>query len=138
MSHVYTIGKIARTAGLHVQTLPYYERKRLLTPRTRKVSGYRLYDEEAIKRLRFIKNAQELGFSLKEISELLNLRVNSKARCGDIQHKASKKLDDVKLKIERLNAIEKVLKRLIKTCHREETTEHCPILNSLEEEKNEG
>jgi MerR family mercuric resistance operon transcriptional regulator/MerR family gold-responsive transcriptional activator of gol and ges genes len=137
MSDVYTIGKVARTAGVNIQTIRYYERRRLLAPKTRKDSGYRLYDEGALKRLRFIKNAQELGFSLKEISELLNLRVSSKARCGDIQHKAQKKLDDVKLKIERLNAIEKVLKRLIKTCHREETTEHCPILNSLEEEKNE-
>jgi len=137
MSHVYTIGKIARTAGVNIQTLRYYERRRLLSPGTRKASGYRLYDEGALKRLRFIKNAQELGFSLKEISELLNLRVSSKARCGDIQHKASKKLADVKLKIERLNAIEKVLKSLIKTCHREKTTEHCPILNALEEEKNE-
>lgn len=138
MTHVYTIGEVARTAGVNIQTIRYYERRRLLTPKTRKTSGYRLYDEGSLKRLRFIKNAQELGFSLNEISELLNLRVSSKARCGDIQKKAQQKLGDVRLKIERLNAIEKVLKRLVKTCHREETTEHCPILNALEEEKNES
>lgn len=137
MTHVYTIGEVARTAGVNIQTIRYYERRRLLTPKTRKISGYRLYDEGAMKRLRFIKNAQELGFSLNEISELLNLRVSSKARCGDIQKKAQQKLDDVKLKIGRLAAIERVLKSLIKTCHREETTDQCPILNSLEGKKDE-
>ncbi|MEK7791341.1 MAG: heavy metal-responsive transcriptional regulator [Deltaproteobacteria bacterium] len=138
MTHVYTIGEVGRAAGVNIQTIRYYERRRLLTPKARKTSGYRLYDEEALKRLGFIKNAQELGFSLNEIAELLNLRVSSKARCGDIQKKAQQKLEDVKQKIERLAAIEKVLKGLIRTCHREETTDHCPILNALEEKKNEG
>ncbi len=137
MSTVYTIGEVARAVGVNIQTIRYYERRRLLAPKTRKVSGYRLYDEESCKRLRFIKNAQELGFSLKEIAELLNLRVSSKARCGDIQNRAQKKLSDVQMKIDRLAAIENVLKSLIRTCHREKTTDHCPILKSLEEEKSE-
>lgn len=135
MGNVYTIGKVAQALGVNIQTLRYYERRKLLLPKTRKVSGYRVYDEESLKRLRFIKNAQELGFSLKEISNLLNLKVSSKARCGDIQNKAQERLNEVETKIKRLEAIKQVLKNLVQTCHREETTDKCPILKSLDEEK---
>jgi len=81
METIYTIGQAAKVTGVNIQTLRYYERRRLLSPISRKASGYRVYDEESLKRLRFIKNAQELGFSLKEISSLLDLKVSSKARC---------------------------------------------------------
>ncbi len=135
MMNNYTIGQAAKVTGVNIQTLRYYERRRLLSPKSRKASGYRVYDEESLKRLRFIKNAQELGFSLKEISSLLDLKVNSKARCGDIQNKAEVRLKDVEVKIKRLEAIKRVLKGLVQTCHREQTTDHCPILQSLEEER---
>ncbi|MBI2645930.1 MAG: heavy metal-responsive transcriptional regulator [Deltaproteobacteria bacterium] len=132
---LYTIGQIAKEAKVNIQTLRYYERRRLLSPKARKFSGYRVYDEDSLKRLRFIKNAQELGFLLQEISALLNLKVSSKARCGDVQKKAQEKLMAVETKIKRLEGIRKALLDLIKTCHKEETTDHCPILKSLEEEK---
>ncbi|MBI3018055.1 MAG: heavy metal-responsive transcriptional regulator, partial [Deltaproteobacteria bacterium] len=66
---------------------------------------------------------------------LLDLKVNSKARCGDIQSKAEARLKDVEVKIKRLEAIKRVLRELVQTCHREQTTDHCPILQSLEEER---
>lgn len=135
MEATYTIGRLAKEVGVNIQTLRYYERRKLLVPKTRKVSGYRVYDEYSLKRLRFIKRAQELGFSLKEIKELLNLRVDTRARCGDIQDKAKEKLKDVDTKIRHLEAIQDVLKKLIRTCHREQTTEQCPILSSLEDER---
>ena len=74
-----TIGTLAKEVGVNIETVRYYERLKLLTPTDRKPSGYRLYDGEALTRLRFIKNAQALGFTLHEITELLNLRVSSTA-----------------------------------------------------------
>jgi MerR family transcriptional regulator, copper efflux regulator len=129
----YSIGEVAKVAGVNIQTLRYYERRKLLSPKTRKSSGYRVYDETSLKKLHFIKGAQELGFSLKEIKDLLSLRVSSKARCGDIQNKAQIKLKDVEVKIRKLESIKNVLKKLIQSCHREESTDHCPILISFEE-----
>ena len=85
MAQEMTIGKLAKEVGVTIDTVRYYERLRLLTPTDRRPSGYRLYDGEALKRLRFIRNAQALGFTLHEIRELLNLRVSSIARCGDVQ-----------------------------------------------------
>jgi MerR family transcriptional regulator, copper efflux regulator len=77
MSSEITIGRVARAAGVTVQTIRYYERLRLLRPVTRRPSGYRLYGKDEILRLQFIKNAQALGFTLREVTELLNLRADS-------------------------------------------------------------
>lgn len=90
MASQLTIGQLAKSAGVHIQTVRYYERLHLLGPAARASSGYRLYGPEEERRLRFIKNAQALGFTLQEIAELLNLRVSSRARCGDVQRKAKK------------------------------------------------
>lgn len=98
MASGLTIGQLAKMAGVHVQTVRYYERRNLLQPTDRKASGYRMYGDDALKRLRFIKNAQALGFTLREINDLLNLRVSSVARCGTIQVKAQAKLRQVKAK----------------------------------------
>ncbi|MBI2981912.1 MAG: heavy metal-responsive transcriptional regulator [Deltaproteobacteria bacterium] len=130
----YQIGHAAREAGVNVQTLRYYERCRLLTPRSRRLSGYRLYGDPEIRRIHFIKRAQELGFSLKEIFGLLNLRVTSAAQCDAVKRKAEEKLAQVEQKIRHLRSIQGVLKQLITSCHRLEPTERCPILNSLEKE----
>lgn len=128
------IGKAAKRLGVNVQTLRYYERCRLLTPSSRRASGYRLYGDAEIKRIHFIKRAQELGFSLKEISGLLNLRVTSAAQCDAVKRKAEEKLAQVQQKIDHLRSIQRVLKQLIASCHNLEPTERCPIVNSLEVE----
>lgn len=130
-----TIGQLAKAAGVNVQTVRYYERRRLLTPSSRKPSGYRLYSDEAIRRLRFIKNAQALGFTLREIAELLDLRVTSTARCGDVQRKAQAKLNYVKAKVQDLRALAKSLEGLIRACRAGQPTDQCPILNSLEQKR---
>ena len=130
-----TIGQLAKSAGVHIQTVRYYERLHLLGPASRASSGYRLYGPEEERRLWFIKNAQALGFTLQEVAELLNLRVSSRARCGDVQRKAKEKLQCVEAKARDLRSLTRALKRLIRTCRAGQPTDHCPILKSLEQEK---
>jgi MerR family mercuric resistance operon transcriptional regulator/MerR family gold-responsive transcriptional activator of gol and ges genes len=137
MTSRLTIGQLAKTAGVNVQTIRYYERQRLLTPADRKPSGYRLYGGEALKRLRFIKNAQTLGFTLREIGDLLSLRVSSTAQCKTVQVKAQAKLRQVEVKVQDLRALARALRHLIQACQSGQTTDHCPILRTLEEGRTE-
>ncbi|HMS85603.1 MAG TPA: heavy metal-responsive transcriptional regulator [Nitrospira sp.] len=132
MASVLTIGQLAKGAGVNVQTIRYYERRNLLQPAGRKLSGYRVYDHEALQLLRFIKNAQALEFTLHEIEELLNLRVSSKSRCGAVQRRAEVKLEQVEVKVRDLKALATTLRRLIRTCRAGQTTDRCSILKSLE------
>ncbi len=130
-----TIGRLAKAVGVNIQTVRYYERRKLLTPTARKPSGYRLYGDDTLKRLRFIKNAQALGFTLHEIAELLNLRVTSTARCGDVKRKAQAKLAIVEDKVRDLKALARALRSLIETCQAGQPTDRCPILQTLEVER---
>jgi MerR family copper efflux transcriptional regulator len=133
-----TIGQLARAVQVNVQTVRFYERRGLVMPILRKTSGYRIYSEEAVRRLRFIRNAQQLGFTLKEIAALLDLRVSSAARCGTVQVKALAKLEQVQHKVHQLQSLARVLRELVQSCRAGETTEHCPILNSLEPERSDA
>jgi MerR family mercuric resistance operon transcriptional regulator/MerR family gold-responsive transcriptional activator of gol and ges genes len=92
MNSTLTIGKLAKAAGVNIQTIRYYERRKLLWAKAKNQSGYRLYNDESLRKLRFIKNAQMLGFTLREIDELLNLRTTSVAGCKNVQGKAQTKL----------------------------------------------
>ena len=130
-----TIGQLAKHSGVHIETIGYYERRHILGPTSRLPSGYRLYNHEAQRCLRFIKNAQALGFTLHEIEELLDLRVRSTARCGDVQQKAEAKLKHVEAKVRDLQSLATGLRRLIRTCRAQRPTAHCPILTSLEERR---
>lgn len=134
MAQDMKIGELAHAVGVNIQTLRYYERLKLLQPSMRKPSGYRVYDGEALKRLRFIKNAQALGFTLHEVTELLNLRVSSIARCGDVQRKAQAKLHQVEDKIRALQGLARSLRALIQHCRAGQPTDACPILKSFEKE----
>lgn len=129
------IGQLAKDVGVNIETIRYYERRNLLAPTSRLPSGYRLYNREAQRRLRFIKNAQALGFTLQEIEELLDLRVSSKARCGDVQRRAEAKLRCVDAKVRDLQSLATALRRLIRTCRAEQPTDRCPILTALEDER---
>jgi Hg(II)-responsive transcriptional regulator len=131
MAAQVTIGQLARTIGVNVQTIRYYERLKLLGPSARKPSGYRLYSQEEARRLRFIKNAQALGFTLREIKELLALWVTSTARCDDVQKRARAKLVQVESKVADLQALTHALKTLIRACRVGQPTGRCPILMSL-------
>ncbi len=130
-----TIGKLAKVVGVNIETIRYYERLNLLTAAARRPSGYRLYGNDNLRRLRFIKNAQTLGFTLHEVRELLSLRVSTTARCGDVQQKAQAKLNQVKEKIRDLQALDRTLLHLVRACRAGQTTDHCPILQSFEADR---
>src|SRR2546422_10160215 len=97
-----TIGDVAKQADVHSETLRYYERRGLVARPPRSVSNYRLYPEDTVRRVRFIKHAQDLGFSLKEIKELLSLRAAPKARCADVRVRALTKINDIEERIRAL------------------------------------
>ncbi|UPT75371.1 MAG: MerR family transcriptional regulator [Elusimicrobiota bacterium] len=132
MKGYLTVGKIARESGVNLQTVLYYERRRLLSPARRSDSGYRLYAPETVRVIRFIKNAQALGFTLDEIAKLLRLRVSSRSQCEPVKRQAQARLELVQGKIAGLRAMERILRRLLKTCAARGTTDSCPILDSLE------
>lgn len=129
-----SIGTLSKESGVAIETIRYYERIGILTPFGRKTSGYRVYDNKSYKTLRFLKHAQELGFSLAEIKDLLNLRANNASHCEDVQAKAEKHLQDVEEKIEKLESIQSILSKLIRQCRSKKTSEGCPILECFEEE----
>lgn len=126
-------GEVAAQAGVNVETLRFYERRGLLKdPRRRSSSGYREYPPEAVRVVRFIKRAQELGFTLREIEELLRLRESQGASCADVRAAARSKLDDIDRKIRSLHAIKRALAVLVKSCSSDGSTRECPILEALD------
>ncbi|GMT41968.1 MAG: Cu(I)-responsive transcriptional regulator [bacterium] len=127
-----TIGKIAKAASVGIETIRYYERRQLIAPVYRKPSGYRVYDQTSVQKIRFIKNAQRLGFKLEEIIELLKLKVSGNGQCGSVRKKAEAKMLEIEGKIAALGAIKKSLKNLIKHCRDDRPTDDCPILNGME------
>lgn len=130
----YKVGEIAEKADMNVETLRYYEKIKIMPKPKRKDSRYRYYDELDLRRLLFIKRAKELGFTLKEIKELLNLKIESTATCGDVKHLAEHKLNDIEERIKDLMNIKNVLLKLINQCVCEEvSTEECPILDVIEQ-----
>lgn len=112
-----TIGRLARETGVTVDTLRFYERKGLITRPRRMLSGYRNYPEDVIDRLRFVKDAKSLGFSLREIQELLMLGVTSTHECGHITRKAEAKLSQMTDEIVRLQGLRRTLRKMIRDCH---------------------
>lgn len=132
MEH-YKVGEIAKKSGVNVETLRYYEQIKIMPKPKRKESRYRIYNENDFKRLLFIKRAKELGFTLKEIKELLELKIESTSTCGDIKHLAEHKLKDIEERIKDLNMIKKSLVKLIKQCISEQvSSDECPIIESIE------
>jgi len=127
------IGTLARRAGVSIDTVRYYERGGLLAPKTRLASGYRRYGEIEVARLRFIRRAQALGFSLKEVKDLLAL---SKLRdVARVRRKAQEKLADVEERIASLERVRKGLADLIEACPGHGRAADCPILKALGDEE---
>lgn len=125
-----TIGALADAAGVHVETVRYYERRGLL-PKPRRSRGWHRYDEAALRTLRFVKRAQELGFSLEEIRDLLALRATSSPRtCARVRARAEEKLATVNEKIRDLVSIRDVLAELTRACPSDGAAS-CPILSAL-------
>ncbi len=127
----WTIGELARRAKVNVETVRYYERRGLLPEPPRRESGYRQYPHEFAARIDFIKRAQELGFSLNEISELLSLRAVPDTACGDVKKRAEAKVTSIEEKIRDLQRMRGALMELISACEGRGPTSECPILDAL-------
>lgn len=125
-------GELAREAGVNVETIRFYERKGLLPEPPRRSSGYREYPFGAVRRIRFIQRAKELGFTLREIKGLLELRVDPETTCDVVRERATEKIADVKHKIADLRKIEKALRKLTDSCSGSGPKDDCPILIHLE------
>jgi MerR family mercuric resistance operon transcriptional regulator len=128
-----TIGQLTRRAGVGVETVRFYERKGLLAEPARRESGYREYDEGVLARLRFIKRAKELGFTLKEIGELLALRLDPDTTCAEVRQKAQAKLADIEAKISDLQRIRQALCKVTASCPGRGPTSACPIVEALDQ-----
>jgi MerR family mercuric resistance operon transcriptional regulator len=129
-----TIGDVAKQAQVNIETLRYYERRGLLKKPPRSDSNYRLYPEDAVKRVRFIRRAQVLGFTLKEIGELLSLRATAGAGCEAVRQRADEKIADVNEKIRTLEAMRTALAKLTAQCSGQGPITDCPILETLDSE----
>ncbi len=126
-----TTSELAKRGGVNLETIRYYERVGLLPKPPRSGAGYRQFSPESVRRVRFIKRAQELGFSLKEIKELLALRIAPGSTRADVRKRAETKIVDIEGKVQHLRAMKKALVRLTESCCGSGPTSDCPILESL-------
>lgn len=128
-----TIGQAARAASVGVETIRFYERKALIAqPPKPAMGGFRCYSQEIVQRIRFIRQAQELGFSLKEIGVLLNLRADPDTDCAAVQKQAREKLAEVERKVAQLLKIGGALEKVIAACPSHGGLEGCSIMAALE------
>lgn len=118
-----------------VETIRFYEREGLLDEPDRKPSGYRQYDESVVHRLDFIRRAKELGFTLKEIKELLTLKVDPSTTCADVKGRAKTKIKDIEGKIRSLQRMKRALVKVTNSCSGNGPTSHCPILEAIESDR---
>ena len=128
-----TIGKVAAHANTTTDTLRFYEREGLLAPASKSASGYRQYGHDAVQRIQFIKHAQQCGFALAEIREMLNLRRQDSACCNDVRSMAIEKKLQIEHKIKSLQTMARALDGLIEVCTDEKLpADECPILSALD------
>ena len=130
-----SIGQVARRAGVGVETVRYYEREGLLEEPPRRASGYRQYSDEVVKRLHFIKRAQKLGFSLKEITELLMLRVDARTACEEVRQRTEAKIAEVERKLRELQRMRQALLQVHSLCVGQGPTGRCPMLDALDQQE---
>jgi len=130
------IGELAKRAGVGIDTVLYYERSGLLNPHSRLPSGYRRYRDLEVARLRFIRRAQALGFTLSEIKSLL--RLSAQRNVAQVKRSAQAKLEDVELRIKELQRVRKGLAELIAECPGHGRADDCPILRALSGEEFNG
>ena len=126
--------QVATEAGVNVQTLRYYERRGLLPEPERSDSGYRSYDTHAVRTVRFIKGAQQLGFSLEQIDTLLALAAGGPRNCDAAKALATDKIGDLEAKIARLSVMRDSLRQLVATCDRSPSKRDCPLLETIEDD----
>jgi MerR family copper efflux transcriptional regulator len=127
-----TIGQVAKAAGVGVETIRFYERKRLIPQPKRSTTGYRTYDQQIAQRVRFIRRAQGLGFSLAEVQQLLELRLDPRRSCSEVKAEAETKIEAIDSKITELRRMRKALHALAGSCSGEGPTSACPILDAID------
>ncbi len=129
-----TIGKTARAAGVGVETIRFYERVGLIRRPPRRTTGYRIYPRETVDRIRFIRRSKALGFSLKEIRDLLDLRLSPRTSCSDIRRRVEAKAADIDERITALRKMRTALTKLAAACRSGGPVGTCPILEALKKE----
>lgn len=128
-----TIGKLAKEAGVGVETIRFYERKGLIRKPPKRDSGFRTYSGEEVTRIRFIRRAQELGFTLREVKELVELQSKKKMTGGQVQKKADQKIEEIRQKISDLKKMEESLSQLSRLCGAgEQSAKECKFLDCFE------
>ena len=128
-----TVGRTAHLAEVGIPTMRFYERVGLLPKPTRTASNYRLYPGEAVTRIRFIRRAQQLCFTLKEIKALLELRVSGGTSCAEVRSRAQAKIADIEARMRSLRRMSRALGTLAHECESKSGGD-CPLLKYLEEE----
>ena len=126
---IMKIGEVAKLSGTGIETIRYYERAGLLLEPERRPSGYRQYDEATVERLDYIKRAKELGFTLAEIRELLELSFAAHAGCDHVRHRAEAKVADIEGKIRSLQQMKRALGRIVRRCRATNAAENCPLVH---------
>lgn len=134
MNHL-TISKAARLSGVGVETIRFYERQKLIEQPPKPDSGFRLYPLETVRKVRFIRRAKEIGFTLREIRELLKLYFEPQIACQEVSNRAKAKIADMETRIAALEKMKSVLQTLVEECGKVEG--ECPILDVLAEETKE-
>jgi MerR family copper efflux transcriptional regulator len=130
-----TVGSLAKEVGVKIDTIRYYERRGLLPKPSRTDSGYRTFTQASVERLRFIRQAQALGFTLAEINQLLTLRINPGTTCRDVRKRAEAKIADIEQKIQSLYGMKRALQRLVSSCVANVPANQCSFLANLSERK---
>ncbi|MBI5418473.1 MAG: heavy metal-responsive transcriptional regulator [Deltaproteobacteria bacterium] len=133
-----TIGQVAKECGVDVETIRFYERDGLIRQPARPDSGFRRYPPDVVKRILFVRRAKALGFSLREIRDLLSLRVDSATTCDEVKKRAEEKIIDIKNKIRSLQEMKHALEKLTAACRGRGPTAECPILEALEDGNDAG
>lgn len=129
----FRTGKLAHEAGVHIETIRYYERRGLIPEPERDRSGYRQYPADTLTRMKFIGHAKHMGFTLEEIRDLLDLCVNRGSSCLAVKEKAESKISEIDIKIKYLKEMKKSLEHIASQCSGNTAIADCSIVKALEE-----
>jgi len=138
MGDQFTIGQLASEVGVPTSTLRYYEREDLLSPSGRTDGNYRVYDRQALERVRFIKVAQAAGFSLDDIAALLGIRYGVMSPCEDVEQLIEHRLTEVRSRLKDLREVERHLKDFLGKCRESNEKTHCEVLDELTQESSKS
>lgn len=135
---VMKIGEVSKRSGIGIETIRYYEREKLLEQPQRRPSGYRQYDESTLERLAYIRRAKELGFTLSEIRDLLELSFANESCCDHVRQRAETKLIDIEDKIRSLRGMRRSLSDILKRCKANGSAKDCPLVHTTNARRRSG